>query len=222
MNNLKYMKRISMLLLLSVFTIGVAQAQAQVKVSAVACPQFNEDFGVRAGSDFDIPISSRWSFVPGIYWSLRNRQSNNNSTADGSTKQAKFDDKAHFITLPLRFGLRFSCKNENKFALKFLFGPYIAYGIDGTSKSTVNSDGKITSHQTGAFDEDGRYKSRLDYGINLGLNSTINQHYKVGIFCESGLRKIYNANSTLEDIMGELFVTNKINLAFGVVLGYQF
>lgn len=214
------MKKLSILLFLSVF--AAVMVQAQVKIGINVCPQINEDFGVRAGSDFDIQLGSRWSFVPGVYWSLRNRQSTQNSTVNEKTESTKYSDIAHFITLPLRFGLQIPCKDEDSFALKLLFGPYIAYGIGGTSKSTVNSDGTVTNYQTGAFDSDGRYKSHLDYGINVGLNSTINQHYTIGIFCESGLRKIYNTNNVLEDIVGEIFLTNKINIALGLSIGYRF
>lgn len=214
------MKKLSILFFLSVFVTVVVQAQ--VKVSIDVCPQMNESLGIRTGFDFDVPLSSRWSFVPGIYWSLRNKQNTENSTINKTTTQIKYSDKAHFITLPLRFGLRIPCKDEETFAMKLLFGPYIAYGIGGTSKSTVNSDGVITHYQTGAFDSDGRYKSRLDYGINIGLNSIINQHYKIGIFCESGLRKIYNTDNAFEDIIGDIFLTNKINIALGIALGYQF
>lgn len=208
------------LLLLSVFTTVIASAQ--VKVSIVACPQINESFGVRVGSDFDIPINPRWSFVPGVYWSLRNRETTSSSTKNGSTKDVKYSDKAHFVTLPLRFGLHIPCKKEDTFALKFLFGPYIAYGIGGNSKSTAITDGVITHHKTEAFDSDGRYNSRFDYGLNVGLNSTIKQHFIAGVFCETGLRKIYNTNNAFEAIISEIFITNKINIAFGVTLGYQF
>lgn len=217
---MKLFNSITTALLLSFFiTIG---ASAQVKVNIVACPQVNESFSVRAGSDLDIPINSRWSFVPGIYWSLRNRQSTSRASFNDVVKVTKYSDKANFATLPLRFGLYFPCNNEEKLNIKILFGPYIAYGISGTSKTTVNKDGKITKVQVGAFDSNGRYKNRLDYGLNCGFNIQIKKHYIVGAFSEFGLRKIYNADSLLEDIVGEILIVNKINIALGLSLGYQF
>lgn len=207
-------------ILVSVFSTCIASAQ--VKVSVVACPQLNECFGARVGSDLDIPINHRWSFDPGVYWSLRNREKQSNSTKNNSTKSEEYRDKAHFITLPLRFGFQFHCKKEENFALKLLFGPYVAYGIGGNSKYTIVQDGITTHHKTGAFDSDGRYNSRFDYGLNVCLNSTIKQHFKAGIFCEYGLPKIYRTDNALENILGEIFLVNRINVAFGVTLGYQF
>ncbi len=214
------MKRITITVLLSIFVAVLSKAQ--VKISINVCPQINESFGARVGTDFDIRLNSRWSFVPGIYWSLRNRQTTNKSTTNGITTNTEYSDVAHFITSPLHLGFRIPCKDENSFALKLLFGPYIAYGIGGTSKYTENIDGKVAHYQYGAFDPDGRYKSHFDYGINVGINSLIKQQYKVGLFYEMGLRKIYNTNNVFEDVMGDLFLVNKINFALGLTLGYQF
>lgn len=168
------MRHFILLLFMAVFTTVIASAQ--VKVSIVACPQINESFGVRVGSDLDMPINRRWSFVPGIYWSLRNRETNSSSTKNGSTKEVKYSDNAHFVILPLRFGLHIPCKNEDNLALKLLFGTYIAYEVGGNSKSTTNTDGVISHHKTGAFDSDGHYNSRFDYGLNIGLNRALSNN----------------------------------------------
>lgn len=195
---------------------------AQVKLDVVISPQINESLGARLGSNLNIPINSRWSFMPGVYWSLRNRLGTESSTYNGIKKETEYSDHAHFVTLPLRLGLQMPCKDEDRLAIKLFFGPYIAYGICGTSKSTVNTGGLETKYEVGAFDSNGRYKDRLDYGLNYGLNILINQHYTVGIFKEFGFRKIYNTNNVIEDIVGEIFLINKINFALGLSLGYQF
>lgn len=200
---------------------------AQVKVSILACPQFNENLSVRIGTDFDIPINSRWSLVPGAYWSLRNRESYKSkqyNESDGVTtnKTYNFHDKAHFLTVPIRMGVRLAGKPDSDFAMKLLFGPYVAYGIDGTSKSNINKNGIKEQTKTGAFDVGGRYRSRWDYGMNSGLNALLKKHFLLGIFVEVGYRKIYNPNDVIDDIMGEIFIINKINLAAGLSFGYQF
>lgn len=207
-------------LLISFFVTTLVPAQ--VKLDIIISPQVNESLGVRLGSNLNLPINSRWSFMPGVYWSLRNRESTENSTYNGLKKEIEYHDYAHFVTLPLRLGLQIPCKDEEHLAIKFFFGPYIAYGICGTSKSTINTGGVKTKYEVGSFDSNGRYKDRLDYGLNYGLNALIKQHYIVGIFNEFGLRKIYNTNNAVEDIFGELFLINKINFALGLSLGYQF
>lgn len=202
-------------------------ASSQAKVSISVCPQYNESFGVRAGTDLSIPFNSRWSFEPGIYWSLRNRNSSRFREYGGSNGETNkitsdFHDSAHFLTIPLRMGVRLTGDPHGDFVLKLLFGPYIAYGIDGTSKCSVIENGVEKQTETGAFDANGRYRSRCDYGINSGLNVLLKKHILLGVFLETGCRKIYNSNSVAEDILGEIFIVNKINMAAGLTVGYRF
>lgn len=202
-------------------------ASAQVKVGVLVCPQYNESFGVRIGTDLNIPVSSQWSFVPGIYWSLRNRnsdQTNKYAGSDGEISKTTFNfhDRAHFLTIPLRMGVRLAGNPDEDFGMQLLFGPYLAYGIDGTSKCSINKNGVKKRTETGAFDANGRYRSRWDYGINSGLNVSLKKHFLLGLFVEVGCHKIYNSNSVAENILGEIFIVNKINMAAGLTLGYQF
>lgn len=202
-------------------------ASSQVKVSVLVSPQFNESFGVRAGTDLNIPFNSRWSFVPGLYWSLRNRnsyQSSERGHSNGEIYKTTYDfhDRAHMLTVPLRMGVRLAGKPDGNFALKLLFGPYIAYGIDGTSECIMVENGVEKQMKIGAFDANGRYRTRWDYGINCGLNVLLKQHFILGVFTEVGCRKIYNSDSVIGEILGEIFIVNKINLAAGLTFGYQF
>ena len=50
-------------LLITALFIG-SLVSAQVKTSINICPQFNENFGFRVGSDLDVPLNYNWSFVP--------------------------------------------------------------------------------------------------------------------------------------------------------------
>ena len=217
------MNRLVGLVFLAVFTTSVA---AQVKVGVQVCPQFNESIGLRIGTDVDIPFSHRWSFMPGAYWSLRNRNTHRDKkTEKGNViKNTTYDynDKADFLTIPLRIAFRITGDTQKDYAMKIDFGPYIANGVDGTSKCTKDADGVKSYKQTGAFDADGRYRSRWDYGLNIGLNAVIKQHYQIGGFVETGFRKIYKADTVYDDIMGDLFFVSKINVAMGLSFGYQF
>jgi hypothetical protein len=183
---------------------------AQVKVSAVVCPQANENFGARIGADFDITLHNRWSFAPGVYWSLRSRSAEKSSEktgSDGTTTLTAYhyDDKADFITVPLRMSLRIVGEPEGNFAMKLLFGPYVAYGIGGRSKCTKTVNGVESLTSSGAFAADGRYYSRWDYGLNMGVNFLVRHHFVVGVFSEMGFHRIYRPISVVDDIFGEVF-----------------
>lgn len=208
-------------LLITALFIG-SLVSAQVKTSINICPQFNENFGFRIGSDLDIPLNYNWSFVPGAYWSLRNRIETRNTTTNNVETNIKYKDEAHFITMPLRFGLQIHCKDDDRFTVKLLFGPYLAYGLSGNSKSITQENGIKKTSEVGAFEKDGRYNHRFDYGLNLGLNALINQSLQLGFFGEVGFRNIYNQNGWIEDLITHLFLITNKNFALGLTLGYQF
>lgn len=215
------------LFLLSVMLFICHVASAQIKVGVLACPQFNESSGIRIGTDLDIPLNARWSFVPGVYWSLRNRNSYTHQESDYGdnvirSQSNHFRDKAHFLTVPLRASVHLAGRPNGNFTMKLLFGPYIAYGITGTSKCTSTEEDMEKHTNTGAFSADGRYRHRWDYGINGGLNMLLKRHFVLGLFMEAGCREIYNTNSRMEDVLGDIFFVNKINIAGGVSFGYQF
>ncbi len=211
------------LLLSFIFLSAIAYVSAQTKsnLNIVASPQFNENFSVRAGVDVDIQFNKRWSFVPGAHWSLRSRNEHETLTVNDVTTTVDYKDRSHFITVPLRCGVRINSVNNENFALKLLFGSYLAYGVDGTSKSTENRAGVITTKKVNAFGKEGHLCSRFDYGLNVGINGIIKQHYIVGAFAETGLRNIYEPNNLFDAIVGEIYNINS-NLAFGITLGYRF
>lgn len=214
-------KKIILLLFISLSAAAYVSAQTKSSLNIIVSPQFNEKFSARAGIDVDIQFNKRWSFVPGAHWSLRSRSKNETLTVNDVTTTVDYKDKSHFITVPLRCGIRINSVNNENFALKLLFGPYLAYGIDGTSKSTKNKDGVITTKKVNAFGKEGHLCSRFDYGLNVGINAVIKRHYIVGVFAESGLRKIYEPNNLFDAFIDELYNINS-NLAFGITLGYRF
>lgn len=190
-----------------------------MKVGVSVSPQWNENFGVRAGADVDIPIKGRWSFMPGVYWSLRSRD----ESEIHKEKEIDYKNKAHFITLPLRFGVKVAGRDDDKFLMKILFGPYVACGIDGTSKYESYENGqKVDAGEYGAFSSKGCYAERFDYGLNFGLHTVIKRHFTAGAFCEIGCRNIYQFNNEFYDILGDMFSFTKINLGVGLSVGYRF
>lgn len=214
-------KKIILLLLISLSAATCLSAQTKSNLNIVVSPQLNENFSVRAGVDVDIQFNKRWSFVPGAHWSLRSRNENETSTVNSVTTTVDYKDRSHFITVPLRCGIRINSVSNQNFALKLLFGPYLAYGIDGTSKSTEDKAGVITTKKVNAFGKEGHLCSRFDYGLNAGLNAIIKGHFIVGVFSEFGFRSIYKSDDILEDIFDKLFHINN-NYAFGITLGCRF
>lgn len=193
--------------------------ESNVRMSINVCPQWNGSLGTKLGTDALIPFGqSRWGFEPGLYWSFRNvleECSNNNS-------KEEYNDKVHYLEVPLRLAVR-AGHEDGPFNMSFLFGPYFAYGLGGTSHYTMTKEGSTTRNEAGAFSENGRLKKRFDYGLNLGINAVIRQHVKVGVFTEIGFKDIYKQHSMVEELIGDLFGgITKINTGAGLSVGYQF
>lgn len=198
---------------------GAWAQENKAKMSINVCPQWHADLGVKAGADVFIPFGqSRWGFEPGLYWSYRNATSEHASNKN----QENYNDEVHYLDVPLRLSVRLAGREESPFNMSFLFGPYLAYGLSGTSHYTITKDGNVTQGESDAFSSEGRLESRFDYGLNLGLSAVIQQHLKVGLFTEIGLKEIYRQNSIAEVIIGDLFGVTKINLGAGISVGYQF
>lgn len=209
-------------------TVGVWAQDGGVKISVNAGPQWSSHLGVTAGVDALIPFGhSRWGFEPGLYWSMRNTNVENTTkyTTDNtkSTITKEYSDKTHYISVPLRVALRIVDHEDSAFKMSLLFGPYLAYGLGGTSHCTITKDGTITKSQADAFGDKGRLQSRFDYGLNMGISAVVKQHVKIRVFTEIGLKDIYKPTSVAEDIIGDLFGgITKINTNVGVTVGYQF
>lgn len=213
-------KIIFSLALAACMATGASAQENKVKLSVNVGPQWNDKTGFMAGVDALIPFGqSRWGFEPGIYYSFRNASTDHSE----NNIQEECNDKLHYINVPLRLAVRVAGQSDGPFNMSLLFGPYFAYGIDGKSHYTLSQDGKTTKSEADAFGDEGRLRSRLDYGLNLGLNAVIKQHFKVGVFTEIGCKDIYKPNTMAEDLVGDLFGgITKINLGGGITVGYQF
>lgn len=216
------MKKLSIALLLIIATLNV---NSQTKFSIEAGPQYSPDLSWRIGINSEIPISSRLSFIPGLYWSNRHRVTKENSSYqnEGGTynKSNEASFHANYITLPVRLGIRISRLNSiNK--LQILVGPYIAFATNGkgTVKDIVN--GIETNTKYDSFGNKGMYKSRWDYGLDSEIQYTYKNRFKIGAYVESGLKKMYESDDDLGKVMDDLFKINTVNVTAGIVIGYQF
>lgn len=198
---------------------GVWAKENKATIGINASPQWSADLGLKAGVDVFIPFGqSRWGFEPALNWSFRNATSEHTANKN----QEEYKDKVHYLDMPLRFAVRVAGREESSFNMSILFGPYLAYGLGGTSHYTITKDGQVTQGEAGAFSSEGRLESRFDYGLNFGLGAVIQKHLKVGLFAEIGLKEIYRQNSIAEVVIGDLFGVTKINMGAGVSIGYRF
>ena len=216
------MKKLSIALLLIMATLNV---NSQTKFSIEAGPQYSPDLSWRIGVNSDIPISSRLSVVPGLYWSNRHRVTKENSSYEdeGGTynKSKESSYSANYITLPVRLGIRISRLNSiNK--LQILVGPYIAYGTNGNGTITKIVTGIENDVKYDSFGNNGMYKSRWDYGLDSEIQYTYKNKFQLGVFVESGFKKLYESDNDFEKVMDDLFKINTVNVTAGIVVGYQF
>jgi len=158
-----------------------------------------------AGVVANIPVAPEFYFQPGLLY---------------TTKGAKFSDdilgvnisselKTSYIELPLSFLYR-PLLGTGHFLLGF--GPYVAYGIDGTFGS---GDNKLDiKFGDGSSDNNLFYIKRMDYGANLFFGYELQNGFLVQLNTQLGLANILPDNADGD-------ATFK-NTGFGISLGYNF
>ena len=144
------MKKICLFAILLMAALGAA---AETHVSIVAAPQFDDRIGVRAGLDADFSIgNSKFSFVPGLYWSMRTNGLSMKESASGK-ELFNATDRSHWLSVPLRFAFNIKKGSENC-QTQILFGPYVAVGLGGTT-TIKNTETGIKDSSLGSFDKNG-------------------------------------------------------------------
>ena len=196
-------------------------ASAQTHVSVIAAPQFDGKIAARFGIDADISCgeNSKFSFVPGLYYSMRNNSSEQTwDIGQGPNKLALVSDLSHWISVPLRLAFNIK-KGSEKLQTQILFGPYFAIGVGGTTSVKESSTGTKV-YSVGSFDKTGFYSRRFDVGLNLGVNFIIKKHFVVGAFGEIGFLPLgRDLTESVPGILGHAF---SIHGAGGINLGYRF
>ena len=197
---------------------------AQTHVNLVAAPQFNHRIGARAGVDIDVALGkSNFSFVPGLYWSMRHSNfSALQISFGGPAKPVEVNDLSHWLTVPLRFSYTINKGDEN-FQAQFLVGPYLALGLAGTTTCKDHETGTVYP-KADSFSKKGYYDDRFDVGLNSGINFIIKEHLVLGVFSELGFRPLSNVMRFADTFFLSGAVQNIFTLNFGggINIGYRF
>lgn len=195
-----------------------AVAQERMSFGIEVAPQLSPGISYRAGANLSIPLKGKLSIDPGLFLTMYNRTSSGKSSKNGTTTKHKRAVHGQFVQMPLRLGINNATIHGNLFQI--LVGPYFAYGIGGNTKITDIKNGVKSIQNVASFQES--YSSRFDWGLDVEFQYYIRKHYQIGLYLQSGCKKIYEPENVAEAILGEIFIVGKINLAFGVSLGYRF
>jgi hypothetical protein len=168
-----------------------------------------------AGVVVSIPIAPDFYFQPGLLYSAKGARSS--SDFRGLDMAAEYN--ISYVDLPVNFLYRPALGNGHFF---LGFGPYIAYGIGGKAKFTVDNTSTEEKIVFGNEYEslnpyDWKYFKRLDYGANLFFGYEFSSGLSLQINTQLGLAKINAENTTYPDNKSEFR-----NTGFGLSLGYNF
>ena len=182
-------------------------------------PEMTSGVGVKAGTDLSITLNNRLSIVPGIYWEMRNKVFDEHSST-GKDRHAR--DINHYISVPVRLGVRLFGSSSSDVSGSILAGPYVSYGLGGTSRYRITKDGVTTNFSYDAFSKESQCPERFDYGVNAAFNLLIRQHFIVGVNTEFGFKHIYQTHNLIADFAFSFFPGASTHLALGLNLGYRF
>lgn len=211
------MKVIFTTILMFLLTL-VAVAQNHLSYGIEVAPQLSPGISYRAGCNLSIPLRGKLSIDPGLFLTMYNRTSSGKSSKNGISIKHERAIHGQFLQMPLRLGINNETNKGNLFQI--LVGPYFAYGIGGNTKITDINDGIKSERNVASFAES--YSSRFDWGFDVEFQYYIRKHYQIGLYLQTGCKKIYTPENVVEAILGEMFIVGKINLALGVSLGYRF
>lgn len=210
--------RIIAAIILGIAVFSAISAQERMAYGIEVAPQLSPGISYRAGANLSIPLRGKLSIDPGLFLTMYNRTSSGESKKNGNITKHKRAIHGQFLQMPLRLGINNETTNGNLFQI--LVGPFFAYGIGGNTKLTDISNGTKSIRNVASFPES--FSSRFDWGFDVEFQYYIHKHYQLGLYLQTGCKKIYTPESVAEAIFSEIFIVGKINLAFGVSLGYLF
>ena len=196
----------------------VAVAQNRMSYGIELATQLSPGISYRAGASLSIPLHGKLSIDPGLFLTMYNRTSSGESSKNGNSTKHKRAIHGQFLQMPLRLGVNNSTVHGNLFQI--LVGSYFAYGVGGSTKITDIKNGVKSIRTVASFSES--YSSRFDWGLDVEFQYYIRKHYQVGLYLQTGCKKIYTPENVAEAILGDIFIIGKINFALGVSLGYRF
>lgn len=205
-------------LILTIAEFSPVYAQERMAYGIEVAPQLSPGISYRAGANLSIPLRGKLSIDPGLFLTMYNRTSSGESKKNGNSTKHKRAIHGQFLQMPLRLGINNETTNGNLYQI--LVGPYFAYGIGGNTKLTEISNGTKSIRNVASFSES--FSSRFDWGFDVEIQYYIHKHYQIGLYMQTGCKKIYTPESVAEAIFSEIFIVGKINIALGVSLGYRF
>lgn len=214
----KHIVKVFYLLLLALAVFMPVSAQEHLAYSIEVAPQLSPGISYRVGANLSIPIRGKLSIDPGLFLTMFNRTSFGESKKNGNSTKHERAVHGQFLQMPLRLGINNSTTKGNLFQI--LVGPYFAYGIGGNTKLTEIKNGIKSIQNVASFSES--FSSRFDWGLDTEFQYYIRKHYQIGLYLQTGFKKIYIPQNAAEAILGEIFIVGKINLALGLSLGYRF
>lgn len=209
------------LLAISALTLlGGISAVAQVSIGVKGSVQFaniivtpttqkaSSLVGFQAGLMLDAPITDQLSIRPQLLYSVKGAKQTLN--AQGVNLEAKV--AVNYLEVPIQLTYGFEV-GEGRVVIGA--GPYLGYGLSGSTKSTVTFNGQTeTETEDITFGDDGDLK-RIDIGLHFSAGYELSSGLMVSGYFSPGLTNISN-NATVG--------TNESakTTAFGLSLGYFF
>ncbi len=168
--------------------------------------------GFNAGVNVEIPVAPDFVLQPGLLFSLKGSQANDESIIDGKVM-------VDYIELPVNFIFKPVLGNGR---LLLGLGPYVAYGVTGKAKGTIagidiEKDIKFENNLGSSPVLGEVYLKPFDAGANLLAGYEFGSGISFQLNAQLGLLKInpgYEGDSNDE--------TSVKNTGFGISVGYRF
>ena len=213
------------ILSVSLFIIGLFNAQAQTKFGLVGGINFQnlngDDFqgdelennliiGFHAGVNVLIPVAPDFYFSPGLLFSVKG--------ASDEILGTTVTSRINYLEMPLNLVYRAKLGNGH---VLLGFGPYVGYAISGKVKGEVgntNAERDIVFQNTiEAGDGAEVYFKRFDAGANIFFGYELEAGIFMQLNTQLGLVNIAPEDNSMTDDQ-----TNIKNTGFGLSLGYRF
>lgn len=202
----------------------------------------DSDFGTKVGFSIgavaDIKLSESFYLQPGLYYVNKGYKNKYEEKDNGSSYKATVKYGLHYFEIPVLASYRHSINND--IVLQGNFGPYIAVGLGGKVKNSLDIEGNLgavnieSSSNTSypAFgvsdkvDEERGDLQRFDFGLSFGVGLTLKEHYYAGIKYDLGLVNMFNTKDEHSIYYYKYYKNEKAPRSlqgnFSICFGYNF
>lgn len=195
----------------------------------------NHSYGAKAGArmglraDYMLPKAHGAYLTSGIEWSMKGGKLSQTIVDGAQAYDATAKYALHYIEIPLRGGFRYNITEG--IGVYAEFGPYIAIGVGGRHKVSIDADGGDIRaledvYSFSAFkkyDDLTETFQRWDAGLGFRVGAEYNNRYNLMLGCDWGLTDMYR--TSLRDRYKEIVGTRlaKVhNFSFTLTVGYRF